>query len=351
MPYARYGDFGNTNTPADEYVAGKTQYFYIVALEHTARFAARVGQISDAQRYQGLAAAARELYMARLCNASVGNRSCFGRCTYPGQIFGLSLDVLPRGGAEEAAAWAHVLAEIGPHATNPANANRFGGGIVTLKLIYPLFQRFGEAALALRTLLHTDRSPSLGYMTTQGGAGPGDTGTTLHEAWNMQSAYDGTWVGSFNHIMMGSPGRWFYTLFAGIDRDAATTHSRSWSRLRLEPPRDPELWRNLTYCNAALNTVAGQVAVSWRLRPSNSTTTLYVMEATVPTNSRATVVVPTVVQASAVTIREGEAGSVVWSKGQFRAVAGIAGGAMGADARSVELTAGSGRYAFTVSRD
>ena len=63
------------------------------------------------------------------------------------------------------------------------------------------------------------------------------------------------------------------------------------------------------------------------------------------------VVVPTVVQASAVTIREGEAGSVVWSKGQFRAVAGIAGGAMGADARSVELTAGSGRYAFTVSRD
>ena len=75
------------------------------------------------------------------------------------------------------------------------------------------------------------------------------------------------------------------------------------------------------------------------------------MEATVPTNSRATVVVPTVVQASAVTIRDGEAGSVVWSKGQFRAVAGIAGGAMGADARSVELTAGSGRYAFTVSRD
>ena len=129
------------------------------------------------------------------------------------------------------------LQEIGPHATNRANANRFGGGIVTLKLIYPLFQRFGAAALALRTLLHTDRSPSLGFMTTQGGTGPGDAGTTLHEAWNMQNAsngskpldalhtlnaYDGPWPGSFNHIMMGSPGRWFYTLFGGIDRDAGT---------------------------------------------------------------------------------------------------------------------------------
>jgi alpha-L-rhamnosidase len=369
--FDKHGDFGNTNTPPDEYVAAKTQYFYIVALEHTARFAARVGHAADAQRYQGLAVGARELYTTRLCNASVGNRSCFGNCTYPAQIFGLSLGVLPRGGEEEAAAWAHVLQEIGPHATNRANANRFGGGIVTLKLIYPLFQRFGAAALALRTLLHTDRSPSLGFMTTQGGTGPGDAGTTLHEAWNMQNAsngskpldalhtlnaYDGPWPGSFNHIMMGSPGRWFYTLFGGIDRDAGTAlgssnGTRSWTRLRLEPPRDPELWSNLTWCSAVLDTVAGQVAVAWRLKPSNSTSGLYALEATVPTNSRATVVVPTVVEASAVTIREGAGGNIVWSKGQFRTVAGIAGGAAGADGRSVELAAGSGRYAFTVSRD
>jgi len=50
------------------------------------------------------------------------------------------------------AAWANVQKALGPNASNPANANRFGGGIVTLKLIYPLFQRFGEATLALRTV-------------------------------------------------------------------------------------------------------------------------------------------------------------------------------------------------------
>ena len=35
------------------------------------------------------------------------------------------------------------------------------------------------------------------------------------QAWNMENAYTGKWVGSFNHIMMSSPGRWFFTLFAG----------------------------------------------------------------------------------------------------------------------------------------
>eukprot|EP01047_Picozoa_sp_COSAG01_P040503 COSAG01_NODE_3415_length_6122_cov_15.057945_5_plen_117_part_00 len=99
-------------------------------------------------------------------------------------------------------AWSKILEEIGPNATNPAKANRFGGGIVTLKLVWPLFQRFNAVALGLKTLLHTDRTPSLGFMTTQ------QPGTTLHEAYNMDSAYTGKWVGSFNHVMMGSPGRW-----------------------------------------------------------------------------------------------------------------------------------------------
>ena len=350
--YDMYGDFGNTDTPAPEYVTGKTQYFYALALERTAHYAAMVGNAADSQRYTSLWVEAKAAYMKRLYNATSG---CFGNCTYVNQIFGLSLPgSLPVGSPEAAAAWTHVQRALGPNASNPGNANRFGGGIVTLKLIYPLFQRFGEATLALRTLLHTDRSPSLGFMTTHGG-------TTLHEAWDMSSAYTGQWVGSFNHVMLASPGRWFFTLFVGIDRDRAPSEpssARSWSRLRLEPPRDPEFWTELSSCSGALDTPVGQVAVAWSRSDATGSAAditgsaadvVFTLEATVPTNAQATLMLPTVANGDSVTIRE--SGSTVWTAGKFVAgVSGVATGIAGADSRSVELGLGSGSYIFVVQR-
>jgi len=336
-----YSDFGNTDTPAELYYLTKTQYFYIVALEHTARFATRLGETADAERFGKLASTARALFMQRLRRQD----GCYGNCTYVNQIFGLSLSAQGSSPDEtDQASWAKALEHFGPNATNAQNADRFGGGIVTLKLVYPLFQRFGEAALALRTLLHTDRSPSLGFMTTK-------DGTTLHEAWRMQSAYAGTWPGSFNHVMMGSPGRWFYTLFAGIDRDAASDPQggawRSWSRLRLEPPRDPQLWENLSSCSGALDTVAGQVSLSWHVQPpANRSSLLYTLDVEVPTNAHATVVVPTVVTAGQATIHESR--GAVWAAGRFGVVAGIKAGTLGADGQSVLLSVGGGSYEFTV---
>ena len=341
--YDMYADFGNTNTPAAEYVTGKTQYFYALALERTARYAAMVGNAADSQRYTSLWVKAKAVYMEQLFNATTG---CFGNCTYVNQVFGLSLPgSLPVGSPEAAAAWTHVQNVLGPNASNPSNVNRFGGGIVTLKLIYPLFQRFGEATLALRTLLHTDRSPSLGFMTV------GQKTGTLHEAWDMSSAYTGKWVGSFNHIMMASPGRWFFTLFVGIDRDASVPSSaRSWSRLRLEPPRDPEFWTELSSCSGALDTPAGQVAVAWsRSSGVNGSAAVYTLEATVPTNAQATLVLPTVGVAKGDSVSIRESGSTVWTAGKFVAgVSGVASGMAGADSRSVEFGLGSGSYIFVV---
>jgi alpha-L-rhamnosidase len=343
--YDKYGDFGNTNTPAAEYVTGKTQYFYALALERTARYAAMVGNAEGSKRYTSLWAEAKAVYMEQLYNATSG---CFGNCTYVNQVFGLSLPgSLPVGSPEAAAAWAHVLEALGPNASNAGNANRFGGGIVTLKLIYPLFQRFGEATLALRTLLHTDRSPSLGFMTAQ------QPSTTLHEAWDMSHAYTGEWVGSFNHVMMASPGRWFFTLFVGIDREhpSVPSSARSWSRLRLEPPRDPEFWEELSSCSGALDTPAGQVVVAWSRSGNGSAAgVVFTLEATVPTNTQATLVLPTVAKGNSVTIREN--GTTVWTAGKFMpGVSGIATATAGADSRSVELGLGSGSFIFVVSDD
>jgi alpha-L-rhamnosidase len=86
--YDKYADFGNTNTPPAEYVTGKTQYFYVVALEQTARFAEMVGNAADRLHYASLASTAKAVYMKQLFNATSG---CFGNCPYVNQIFGLSL--------------------------------------------------------------------------------------------------------------------------------------------------------------------------------------------------------------------------------------------------------------------
>ena len=70
----------------------------------------------------------------------------------------------------------HVQKALGPNASNryPENTTDLGDAQADLSAV----QRFWEATLALRTLLHTDRSPSLGYMTAH-------DGTTLHEAGHL----------------------------------------------------------------------------------------------------------------------------------------------------------------------
>ena len=265
---------------------------------------------------------------------------------YVNQIFGLSLGVLPRGSAPASKAWSKVLRSIGPNATNPGHRNRFGGGITTLKLVYPLFQQFGEAGLALRTLVHTDRSPSLGYMTAQG-----TSHTTLHEAYDMAAAYAGTWVGSFNHIMFGSPGYWFYTLFAGIDRAPPVQEGgfRTWSKLVLAPPHGQALWGQLKSCSGASQTPAGRVAVSWELvNHSDTGGVLYRMEVNIPVNARAKVTVPTVVQADSVDVSE--SGTPVWSKGLFvPGVKGVDAGTANPQDRTIGFFLGSGHFLFSVA--
>jgi alpha-L-rhamnosidase len=339
--YDKYGDFGNGNIPADKFVLDKTQYFYITALQHMAQFAEQVGNAADAQRYANLTQTATSKYMHRLyANSSDG---CFGNCTYVNQIFGMSLEQQAAGSPEEAASWAKILQSF---ADGPNRGDRWCGGIISTKLIYPLFHKFGAAALALRTLLHTDKAPSLGYETVE------VSSTTLHEAWSMTGAYKGTWVGSFNHAMFASPGRWFYTMFAGIDRQDPQRRGQtpSWHRLRLEPPRDPALWANLTSCSGALRTTAGQVAVSWKISRGGDGSFvhgIYEMTAQVPTNSLATIVVPTLRAANETTVLEGAV--AVWTEGRFHAdVAGISSAVAGSDGRSVAFEAGSGTYRFVV---
>lgn len=227
--------------------------WYIFALDSTSDFAARVGQPGDAAHYAGLAAAARAAYLAAYYNATTG---CFtGNCTYVSQVFGLSLGLLPKGSAAEAAAWARAVDWFGPDATHGL-ANHTGAGIISLKYLYPLLDRFGMTGQGLRMQLQTDRAPSFGYWITQQGA------TTLWEAWDLTSTSGGA---SYSHIMFGGTGSWYYTTLAGLGRAPG---SRSWQSLAIAPPADDDTLSQLTWASASVDSPMGLAAAAWTAPPA-----------------------------------------------------------------------------------
>jgi hypothetical protein len=169
-------------------------FFYVRALEITAKFAARLGQASDATYYSGMATAARALYKSTFFNATTG---CYAGCTYVSQVLALTLGLAgPQGSPEEVAVWARAMDWWAANATQGV-PEHFGGGIISLKLAYPLLDAHGETGLALRMHLQTDRAPGFGYWIETGGA------TTLWEAYDMTATEGGD---SRNHISAcGSP--------------------------------------------------------------------------------------------------------------------------------------------------
>jgi hypothetical protein len=71
-----------------------------------------------------------QAYLAHFYNPATW---CYSNCSDVSQIFGLSLGLHEQGSADEAKVWAHALAWFDSSGIYP---NRFGGGIVALKLVY-----------------------------------------------------------------------------------------------------------------------------------------------------------------------------------------------------------------------
>ena len=120
----------------------------VTALALQAECAARLGIASDAARYGGLLKVARQLYVSKYFHSATG---CFGNCTDISQIFGLAMVANAGSGllskAEDARAWDQALAWFGE---DGKYEGRFGGGIVSLKLLYPLLDAHGMSDLGLK---------------------------------------------------------------------------------------------------------------------------------------------------------------------------------------------------------
>ena len=186
------GDWGCMSPgPTDCAPAEYSHYFYVTALALQAECAARLGIASDAARYGGLLKVARQLYVSKYFHSATG---CFGNCTDISQIFGLAMVANAGSGllskAEDARAWDQALAWFGE---DGKYEGRFGGGIVSLKLLYPLLDAHGMSDLGLKFQLHTDKPPSFGYWIAQGA-------TTLFEYWGNAAYSTPNLLNSYNHM-------------------------------------------------------------------------------------------------------------------------------------------------------
>jgi hypothetical protein len=190
-----------------------------------------------------------------------------------------------QGSPEEAAVWAQAMNWWSANATEGV-PEHFGGGIISLKLAYPLLDAHGETGLGLRMHLQTDKAPGFGYWIETGGA------TTLWEAYDM-TATEGT--ASRNHIsawlllrlfsmplslrknshpphfhlllshppaVFGGVGSWYYSTLAGLGR---ALNSRSWQDLVISPPSSPEVLDILQFAGASIDSTMGLVASSWSI--------------------------------------------------------------------------------------
>ena len=139
----------------------------------------------------------------------------------------------------------------------------FDVGVLGAKYLIDALTQNGRPDLAYQ-LVNQTGYPSWAHML-EGGR------TTLSEFWDLR--------GSHNHVMMGSVDAWFYGTLAGIQPD----ETQPGFQHIIIKPYIPD---SLSFVQARVQTVRGQVSVGWRKQngrldlsvaiPANSTATVYV---------------------------------------------------------------------------
>eukprot|EP00456_Euglypha_rotunda_P046278 TRINITY_DN36823_c0_g1_i1.p1 TRINITY_DN36823_c0_g1~~TRINITY_DN36823_c0_g1_i1.p1 ORF type:complete len:136 (+),score=22.49 TRINITY_DN36823_c0_g1_i1:77-484(+) len=99
--------------------------------------------------------------------------------------------------------------------------------------------------------------PSWSYMSEQGGG-------TLWERWNGGSNDGGQQGGTWNHIMFGSQGAWYYKGLAGLSMKDENTVA--WSDVTISPyvPFNTSI-NDLSGVDATVETIRGLFQSSWSI--------------------------------------------------------------------------------------
>lgn len=232
----------------------------------TGKAALVLGRQEDADRYAKQFEAIRNAFSDRFFDGD--GRQKTRQPTQTACLMALGYDLLEPGlRAGARAQLLELVNEAGGHLRT---------GFLGTPLIAFVLDHEGHTDLAYE-ILFKETYPSWFYSIHQGA-------TTMWERWNSYShdkGFGNAGMNSFNHYAYGAIGQWMYERIAGLTPDSTNP---GYKHFFVRPlPGGP-----LKHAKAELNTPYGKAAAGWR-RINNDG---LVIEATVPPNTTATLVIP-----------------------------------------------------------
>ena len=301
-----YGDWLSIGADTDKELIGTAYFAYSTRL--VAKAAAVLGRSADAATYEALFQAIRQAFVDKYISADgmvKGNTQC-------ALLMALKFELMPD--SLRAKAVEHLEADI------IAKKYHLSTGFVGVSYLLPELTKAGKLDTAYRLLLQ-DSFPSWLFSVKMGA-------TTIWERWDgwtPEKGFQDPGMNSFNHYSLGSCGEWLYYTVAGIDCDPSMP---AFKRILIRPQPGSQL----TSAAGQYQSIHGQISSSWTIRSGN-----FSLQIKIPTNTTATVYIPTK-----------DAASVRESGKMIAQVEGVKFLRMesGAAVFAVE----SGRYQFTASR-
>lgn len=227
--------------------------FYYLNATIVAKAAAALGKTADARRYRRLAANIGAAYQRAFLDPA--SRS-YDDGTQFSNAFSLWLGLVRP--PDQPIVLRHILNDLARH------DGHFNVGVLGAKYLLDALTESHRPDVAFALATQTGY-PSWAHML-EGGR------TTLSEFWDLR--------GSHNHVMMGSVDGWFYRVLAGIRADESAP---GFAHFYVQPFFPPAL----SHVRASVQTVRGEIAVTWERR--NDAIHLAVR---IPGNSRATITLP-----------------------------------------------------------
>jgi alpha-L-rhamnosidase len=252
---AMYGDWlGVEGTPGP--VIASSVYYWSARI--LAEFAHFLERDDDALRFKTRMTEIAAAFNETLYDTEKG---CYGNGSQFSQVWPLYLGIVPEARKAPVIAYLRNIIE-------ERDKGHLSTGILGTKYIFDVLCDTDNTALAYTVALQEDY-PGWGFMLANGA-------TTLWERWEYKT---GNEMNSHNHQMFGSIVGWFFDNVAGLN----ALPEPGYRRFTIAPLTDPRL----DHAAVETQTVAGQMRSAWRRGPEGFT-----LEATVPPNTRARVVLP-----------------------------------------------------------
>src|SRR5450432_88660 len=222
-----------------------------------------LNKTEDAQKYTDLLQHIKEAYLKEYVTPS-------GRLvssTQTAYVLALQFDMLPENLRAQAAK--RLVVNIQDY------DNHLTTGFLGTPYLCHVLSRFGYDTVAYKLLLQ-ETYPSWLYPVKMGA-------TTIWERWDGEkpdSSFQTPGMNSFNHYAYGAIGDWMYRNITGID---ISEGGAGYKKIKIQP----HIGGNLSYANAQLQTVYGELGTSWKIEEGKLT-----LNVAIPPNTTASIYIP-----------------------------------------------------------